>query len=900
MASHSVHSVSAVCRPICRRVSHWLLAALITSLCLGAAGTGRPATSAASTTAGGIANYQHAVECFNRGDYGAAAALLDKIPDNGNLKDRADILNLRGAIFLHQQHFVQAHACFTRARTLDPSLWAASFNQAEASFQEKDYAESRREFADLLVKTPSASRPEEYALVQYKALLAGLLAGNDKPVRAFLAQHANDTVSPVSYYFLNAALEYRQSHQREAGQWLTRASSAGVPLEEQVYAQTFTQLGWPTPHIDRAAYAEAQGGEASRSPAAFSAMSAQTGNAQKRSPATLAVVQLMPGQESSVKAPAEQPGAAPVEKPAFRYGGPMAIPLPSGQPEAEDNPPAPGDEIRTAPGVEGGMLASRLPDADVLARHKSTPTPSPSSSPDDSSSDSSGAQASPGGSASPGAADASAASPASSAAASPAASASPGSPAAPAKPEFMQKYEAAYVKFIQKDFDGAKTLLDEADALQPNQPSAISLRGQIFKHYYEAAYVAYLKAEYTGAMGQLDLADGVQPNQPDASNLRGLVFSRQHDYDKAEDMFKKAIQTDPTFWAAKFNLAELPFNYRNYTAARSRFEDLFAQTDPVKQPREAELTQFKVFLTLLLEGKEAGARSFMEHFTFSGTTPARYFCESALDFYHGDVDKAMGWLDSAKKEYPAQLVSIFIESFYRVGWMTDPSAHAAQLAAAGAGGGSPGASPSAAPSGSPAPAVAAASPAASPKVALAAAPTPGPAASAAASVAPVIAAGTPARVAPALVIAPGTPSSAFTPPPVAGIAAATPLPGRPTPQPTVALVQPSGTIAAAAASPVFAQASASPGASAAPAESAAPEITAATATSPAEETGAENPSSASEVARYLILIILVLQTVFVWTKVGRAFKVRNDRRAARLARYDAAKAVEPDEVEAPR
>ena len=71
------------------------------------------------------------------------------------------------------------------------------------------------------------------------------------------------------------------------------------------------------------------------------------------------------------------------------------------------------------------------------------------------------------------------------------------------------------------------------------------------------------------------LADGVEGNQPDAANLRGLVFSRLHNYEQAESMFKKAIQTDGTFWAAKFNLAELPFNYRNYTSARARFEDLF-------------------------------------------------------------------------------------------------------------------------------------------------------------------------------------------------------------------------------------------------------------------------------------------------------------------------------------
>ncbi len=218
------------------------------------------------------------------------------------------------------------------------------------------------------------------------------------------------------------------------------------------------------------------------------------------------------------------------------------------------------------------------------------------------------------------------------------------------------------VQFLQKDYVGATKLLDEADAIQSGQPNSVTLRNQIFKQYYEAAYTAYQHADYPAALTQLDGADAAHSNsqnQSDAYNLRGLVLSKQRNYEGAESMFHKAVQTDPGLWAAKFNYAEVPFNYRNFTVARSRFEELFSQTDPVKQPVEAELTQFKVFLTLLLEGKEDAARTFMQHFNFSGATPARYFCQAALNFYSGDVDKAQGWIDSARKEYPPRKSSSF-------------------------------------------------------------------------------------------------------------------------------------------------------------------------------------------------------------------------------------------------
>ena len=190
---------------------------------------------------------------LNRRDYDAAAALLDKVPDDGNPKDRADVLNLRGAVYLHQKHFEQARQFFSHARELDPGLWAASFNEAEVYFQQKSYGESRREFAELLAQTPQASHPSEWALVEYKTLLSSLLGGNDKPVHAYLAAHAKDGQPPASYFFLNAALEYRQSHQREAGQWLGKAGAVYSSGQEQVYAEPFAQLGWPTPHVDHAA-----------------------------------------------------------------------------------------------------------------------------------------------------------------------------------------------------------------------------------------------------------------------------------------------------------------------------------------------------------------------------------------------------------------------------------------------------------------------------------------------------------------------------------------------------------------------------------------------------------------------------------------------------------------------
>ena len=381
----------------------------------------------------------------------------------------------------------------------------------------------------------------------------------------------------------------------------------------------------------------------------------------------------------------------------------------------------------------------------------------------------------------------------------------------PATPEFMEKYEAAYVKFLEKNYPDTLALLDEADKIQAGQAQSITLR---FKAHYALAYLEYRKQNYPGALAELDLADQTQKNA-DSFNLRGLIFSKQHNYDQAEGMFHKAITTDPGLWAAKFNYAELPFNRGNYTDARTRFEELYSQTDAAHQPREAELTQYKVFLTLLLEGKVEAASTFMDHLNFSGATPARYFCNAALNFRAGSVDKAKNWIDDARKEYPPQLVAIFIESFYRLGWMADPNAPAgSQLAQA-----TPAGTPTVTTSGTqpttvatataaPSPSLAAAAASATPIVVAAASPTPKPLAvaaatptaaprpSASASVAIVaVATPTPVPVRPSVPAAGASPTLAASVPPV--VVAATPasIPARPAASvpPVVAQATPTAT-----------------------------------------------------------------------------------------------------------
>ena len=679
------------------------------SLGRGAAGSGLAACLWLWTSVGGLqasqtepaldsAPYRAALIAFQGHDYERALGLTARPAENAGSGERADILNLRGAIYLRQEHFDQARAAFAEAARVDPQLWAARFNEAEVSFRQKDYAASREQFDALLDQTSRFWHPEEHQFLEYKLLLADLCAGRGQPALDFIAAHRTDPAPPQAWYYLNAAVEQRHDHPRKAEEWLARADARHPGGNGKAYAESFERLGWAvgpdaasglsalassrraphratfdeTPPVARASVLH---GRAVREAAGESAPD------RSSIPATLAVVQLLPesgsAMDSKDRVAIDTAATNAAERPASR---PAAPPAPVENLSSADLPPAgtgllPDQVSNAAPGTTRAAAS-----ANVLAkprRSRSTPSPAPSATP--APTDTPDTQSGTG-----------AASPTPAPSAAPATPSSDASPTASPSPEFLQKYEAAYVAFLKGDYSTTISLLDEADKIQPKQPQSITLRKQVFKKEYEAAYVAFRKGDYPAALTQLDDADVAQPTDPDALNLRGLVYSKQHAYDQAQTMFKKAVEADPTLWAAKFNYAELPFNRGDYTTARSRFEDLLGETDNAKLPREYELTQYKVFLTLLLEGKTDQARSFMDHFNFSGATPAKYFCNAAMNFRAGSTEKADGWISSAKREYPAQLVTIFIESFYRLGWMTDPNAPVPGTAVASA---SPAASP---------------------------------------------------------------------------------------------------------------------------------------------------------------------------------------------------------------
>lgn len=188
---------------------------------------------------------------------------------------------------------------------------------------------------------------------------------------------------------------------------------------------------------------------------------------------------------------------------------------------------------------------------------------------------------------------------------------------------------------------------------------------------FEQAEQAFQQRDLTAARRLVDEADAADPNQPATINLRGEILLAQKDFEGAEAAFKQAAKIDPKFREAQYNLAQIPFKKKEYTKARERFEALFNATPAPggDKNQAAQIIKFKIYLTLLLEGKDSRAQKMMEQFQFTGDTPALYYAQAAWEFKHNNKQKANDWIVSARKIYSPALNLVFADSFYDLGWL---------------------------------------------------------------------------------------------------------------------------------------------------------------------------------------------------------------------------------------
>src|ERR1700745_1177391 len=186
---------------------------------------------------------------------------------------------------------------------------------------------------------------------------------------------------------------------------------------------------------------------------------------------------------------------------------------------------------------------------------------------------------------------------------------------------------------------------------------------------YNKAFRDFEANNFPDALKELDAIDARQPDLAESQNLRGVILMRQGIYDRAEAALQEAVRIDPKFWNARFNLAEIPFLKKNWAEARDRFQKLLSSNVADLEGDAAQLIQYKILLTYLLEGKENMADSILAKFELSPESPAVHYSNAAIALQRKNQKEAKDWMAAAEKNFSPQLNKLFAESLYEVGWL---------------------------------------------------------------------------------------------------------------------------------------------------------------------------------------------------------------------------------------
>ncbi len=181
------------------------------------------------------------------------------------------------------------------------------------------------------------------------------------------------------------------------------------------------------------------------------------------------------------------------------------------------------------------------------------------------------------------------------------------------------------------------------------------------------AMKSFQARDFPGALSYVEKADAILPPTVWTLNVRGAVAIEQLKFEEGRKFCMEALKLDPNFFPAKFNLSEIPFLQRNYAEARQGWNTLYVRTAP--DDPTAELLVYRIFLTFILEDDLVHAKDWLEKLPFPSQTPAYQYSHAVWERKRGNMEKWKDWLESAEFIWPRVKRANFLDVLVQLKWL---------------------------------------------------------------------------------------------------------------------------------------------------------------------------------------------------------------------------------------
>lgn len=183
----------------------------------------------------------------------------------------------------------------------------------------------------------------------------------------------------------------------------------------------------------------------------------------------------------------------------------------------------------------------------------------------------------------------------------------------------------------------------------------------------QSAMRSFAARDFKTALALVDKSEQIYQPTAMTVNVRAAIAIEDKKFDEGKEYCLKALQLDPKFFPALFNLAEIPFMQGKYAEARLAYEKLLDDESSV------DLIKFRLYLTYLLEKNDEVAKQLLDKIPLLNDTPIYFYGYAAWEFAHGDEKKAQGYLNSAETVFPKSKLGNFLDVFYDIGWLKRPT-----------------------------------------------------------------------------------------------------------------------------------------------------------------------------------------------------------------------------------
>jgi len=187
--------------------------------------------------------------------------------------------------------------------------------------------------------------------------------------------------------------------------------------------------------------------------------------------------------------------------------------------------------------------------------------------------------------------------------------------------------------------------------LAPNQQAFLNLpeerRKEFIKQINDAQRLFQQKRIFE-TFDALDKADAVFPDNPDSLNIRGACYVEIRNFDKASAAFNKALLLSPDNPSINFNIAEVLFVTKDWKGAHDLFLKILKDL-PKENVALSRLIEFKILLCKKKLGMKEQAVALANKYDIDDDSPYHCFAQAAIAYDDKDLVKAEEWLAMASR-----------------------------------------------------------------------------------------------------------------------------------------------------------------------------------------------------------------------------------------------------------